>query len=149
MTESSLTLRPYAGPSDAAPLADLWLEASLRAHPFLGAERLTAQRQEIADTYLPQADTWVACEGPRPLGFISLLEDFVAALFVAPHAQGRGIGSRLLEQAAENRGALNLEVYACNTPALAFYRARGFHEVARRPQDDLGLPFELVRLQRP
>ncbi len=149
MTESSLTLRPYAGLSDAAPLADLWLAASLRAHPFLGAARLRAQRREIAETYLPQADTWVACEGSRPLGFISLLEDFVAALFVAPHTQGRGIGSRLLEQAAEHHGALSLEVYARNTPALAFYRARGFRELARRPQDDLGLPFELVRLHRP
>lgn len=57
---------------------------------------------------------------------------------VAPHQRGRGIGSRLLEQALQHgreRGAriAVLEVRKTNTTALRFYQKAGFRIVGERP----------------
>src|SRR5436190_18480930 len=41
---------------------------------------------------------WVAVEGV-PIGWVEVDEDRVAALYVAPHCSGRGVGSRLLLRA--------------------------------------------------
>lgn len=147
MTTDALTLRRFR-PDDTEALSDLWLAASLGAHGFLGAERLAGQRALIGEVYLPQSDTMVAWQDGVPVGFLSLLGDFIGALFVAPDRQGQGIGARLLAEAAARRDALELEVYAENAGALRFYSAQGFREVSRRPQDDQGLPFETIRMRR-
>lgn len=140
-------LRP-ATPADFPALSAIWLEASLRAHGFLGAARLRGQRRHIEEVHLPQAETWIAGD-PDPLGFVSLVGHFVAGLFVAPAAQRRGIGGMLVAKARALRGDLVLEAYAANAGALRFYRAQGFRETARRPVDGAGLPFETVRLILP
>jgi ribosomal protein S18 acetylase RimI-like enzyme len=55
-------------------------------------------------------------------------------IFVAPHARGRGVGSRLLEAIAHEaaqRGyaEVRLDVIDANTRARALYERRGFHAV--------------------
>ena len=68
----------------------------------------------------------------RVLGFASVLEgDYLGALFVDPAAQGRGIGTALLEGAREGRDLLTLSVYRKNAGALGFYLARGFRTLTR------------------
>lgn len=61
----------------------------------------------------------------------------VQTLAVAPHAQRRGLGARLLDallDAARRGGAASvlLEVRADNEPAKALYAARGFERVGVR-----------------
>ncbi len=94
------------------------------------------------------AETWVACHGKEPVGFISLLDSFVGGLFVALEHQGCGIGRTLVTRAAQRKGALSVEVYTRNRDAFPFYLALGFREISRRPSDDEGLPFELALLRR-
>ncbi|CAM4042530.1 putative acetyltransferase [Ectopseudomonas alcaliphila] len=118
-------IRPYHR-TDSDAVLDLWLEASLQAHDFVPQafwrEQLTAMR----DHYLPQAETLVLEENDQVLGFVSLHEQRLAALFVSPHAQGRGLGRQLLDEAKRRRDSLELGVYRANTRAVAFYRAGGF-----------------------
>lgn len=76
-------------------------------------------------------------------GFVSLYGETLAALFVDPAAQGRGIGTRLPEHAKALRPALNLTVYSANRRSVAFYRRRGFTAVDERPDRHTGFP-ELV-----
>lgn len=64
-------------------------------------------------------------------------EAFVQTLAVAPHAQGRGLGRRLLEALlaeAQRRGqhAVSLEVRADNEPAQRLYARHGFQRSAVR-----------------
>ncbi len=134
-----------AVPEDFPVLSEIWQAASVQAHAFLGAETLARQRRLVETVYLPQAETWIAA-GPAPLGFISLIGHFVGGLFVAPEAQGRGIGARLIAQARLLRGDLVLEAYTANAGAMRFYAAQGFRETARKPVDAEGLPFETARL---
>ncbi|WIJ26447.1 GNAT family N-acetyltransferase [Devosia sp. RR2S18] len=143
-----LTIRPYTT-SDREGLVDIWLEASRVGHPFLSEQDLREQKVLVRDVYLPKAENWVAVEAGEPLGFIGLLDCFVGGLFVRPSAHGQGVGRVLIEHAASLKGRLEVEVYALNRGALAFYQRLGFTETGRREKDDQGRPLELVRLARP
>lgn len=140
-------IRPYHA-NDANAVLDIWLAASLQAHAFIAEwfwrDRLGAMR----DIYLPQAETLVLEEDGQILGFASLHEQRLAALFIAPSAQGQGLGKRLLDQAKRQRNVLELSVYSANTQACAFYQACGFALVAEQNDPHSGHPERVMRWQR-
>lgn len=141
-----VVVRPYQAATDLKKLSDIWLQASLRAHPFIGEQRLHDQQRLIEEQYLPNSETWVASDQDTPVGFISLLGTFIGGLFVMPDLQGRGIGRRLVQHCLALKGELSLEVYTRNEQAMRFYTALGFRELSRRPVDDAGMPFENAHL---
>ncbi|MEW9806416.1 GNAT family N-acetyltransferase [Mesorhizobium marinum] len=146
MKNSEVVIRAYEA-SDLETLSTIWFETSQRVHSFLGTERLGEQRHLIETVYLPDAEVWVAlCDG-RPVGFIGLIDAFIGGLFVAQGLQGRGVGRALVDHAMALKGELELDVYAENEGARAFYERLGFDEVSRQPQDDEGLPFETIRMR--
>lgn len=147
MKNQDVVIWPFDAVADTEKLSGIWLDASLEAHSFIGVRRLLEQRRLIEQTYLPVAETWVACHQGKPTGFISLLDDFIGGVFVAPGQQGRGIGRKLIAHALERKGKLWLEVYVRNRQAVRFYAGLGFTEVSRRQVDDDGFPFENARLQ--
>ncbi|WP_127145404.1 GNAT family N-acetyltransferase [Pelagibacterium montanilacus] len=147
MTNYDVVVRPYSPESDLKKLSRIWLDASLLAHPFIGEQRLLEQRALIEDQYLPNAETWVACVGGQPSGFISLLDTFVGGIFVSPQRQGLGIGRQLISFALYLKGQLELEVYTDNRQAVTFYTRLGFQELSRRRLDDEGYAFENARLR--
>lgn len=147
MTIENIIIRPFDVARDTAALVGIWFEASIGAHAFIGRDRLLEQKELIEHKYLPMAETWMACRGEQPVGFISLLGAFVGGIFVSPKCQGQGIGRRLIAFALEQMGELSLDVYSANEKAFRFYLSLGFEEVSRRPFDDEGLPFELTHLR--
>jgi ribosomal protein S18 acetylase RimI-like enzyme len=147
MKNDDVVIRPYAQDGDLNKLSRIWLDASLLAHPFIGEKRLLEQRVLIEDQYLPNAETWVACVGGQPCGFISLLDTFIGGIFVSPDRQGLGIGRQLILHALDLKGELELEVYADNRQAVTFYTRLGFQELSRRRLDDEGYAFENARLR--
>lgn len=145
---STVAIRPYES-RDNQRLSALWLEASLISHTFLPESLLLTQQKLVAEKYLAETETWVAIADDLPVGFIGLMDQFIGGLFVAPEAQGMGIGGELLRHAFELKGHLALEVYAANHRAVAFYRRHGFCGVRRRETDDNGLPHPLILMQKP
>lgn len=146
MDKNDVTIRAYSA-ADKEILSSIWYRASLEAHGFLGEARLQEQRRLIENIYLEKAETWVACLSGEFAGFIGLLDTFVGGLFVAPSAQGTGIGRRLIAHALAWKGQLMLEVYTDNGRACAFYRQLGFREISRRARDDDDLPFENILMR--
>lgn len=112
-------------------------------HELFGASRAT-WRARFAD-FDPRSDLILAAiEDAAPVGLAYAsfrLNPEVGALLdnlhVAPERKGGGLGTQLLAGVARwlaeehNGSPLHLEVYAPNTKALGFYRARGGVEVAR------------------
>lgn len=132
-------IRQYE-PCDIDHVLDLWLNASIQAHHFIPEAFWREQLGAMRDHYLPHAETFVFEEDGRILGFMSLHEGRLAALFISPHAQGRGLGRQLLHEAKRGRTALELNVYSANHRAIAFYRAGGFARVAESPDPVTGQP---------
>lgn len=146
MKNNEVTVRPFCAATDTETLADIWYDASLLAHPFIGEVRLREQRQLVIDQYLPNAETWVACHQGEVIGFVSLLGNFIGAIFVAPGWQGLGAGRKLIAHALDLKRELLLEVYTENRQAVRFYASLGFQEISRRDVDDFGYPYANARL---
>ncbi|MBY9067354.1 GNAT family N-acetyltransferase [Hyphomonas sp. WL0036] len=146
MKNEEIRIRAYDPATDLKTLSQIWFDASLIAHAFIGEAQLRSQQVLIETQYLPSSETWVACRMDEPVGFISLLDTFVGGLFVKPGLQGFGIGRTLVEHAIGRKAELQLEVYADNLQACDFYRRLGFQELSRRERDDQGLPFENVHM---
>ncbi|MCZ2527106.1 GNAT family N-acetyltransferase [Streptomyces sp. HB2AG] len=139
-------VRPYQH-SDEDAVVDLWARASRQAHPFVEGEGEGERARRLREIYLREADNWVAEEDGAVVGLLGLLGNEVGGLFVAPEAQGRGIGRTLLEHAAALHGGLSLKVYEANARARGFYGAMGFEERGRSTEEETGHP--LIVLFRP
>lgn len=141
-----IKIRPIRN-EDTDTLVNIWLEASLFAHGFLGAERLALQAEQVRDIYLQQAENWVITEDGKPVGFIGLMDQFIGGLFIAPQVHGKGLGRQLLNHALLLKKSLDLDVYALNTQAHSFYLRNGFVETARQSTDSEGLPFAVIHMR--
>jgi ribosomal-protein-alanine N-acetyltransferase len=113
---------------------------------LFGADAWSAETWwgELAQVGSHGAGRWyvVACdEADASVGYagasVNGSEADVMTIAVAPHAQGEGLGARLLEallQNASERGATQmlLEVRADNEAAQRLYARHGFEQIARR-----------------
>ncbi|MDO9223403.1 MAG: GNAT family N-acetyltransferase [Caulobacter sp.] len=134
-----MNLRPYA-PGDEAALAELWFES----WSSIGLERPVVTRDALIER-APRdlAGRWevtVAEADGRLLGFLALApsEHRLDQLFIAPDAQGLGIGEALFEVARRRLPAgFWLATHADNGRARAFYERRGM-QVERVEADPAG-----------
>ena len=113
-------------PKDLDSVLQIWLDASLIAHDFIDAAFWQSQVENMRNLYLPASQTFVIERQSTVVGFYSLLEQQMAALFVAPDCQGQGIGKRLMAHARTQRPVLTLAVYKNNTASCQFYLSQGF-----------------------
>ena len=65
-------IRPYSD-HDLDELLDVWYRASVIAHSFLTPEFLQRERRQIAEQWLPMAETSVYEFDGRVVGFLSLI----------------------------------------------------------------------------
>jgi len=138
-------IRPYSE-DDLADVLDAWYRASLVAHSFLSDEFLARERQEMADRWLPVAETTVYEHDGRVVGFISMIGNEVGGLFVDPDHQSRGIGRALMDHARGSRPFLELSVFEANETGRRFYDRYGFATVGRVMNEEAGHPELRMRL---
>lgn len=122
-----MKLRP-GGPADCAAIAELWFASWMSSQP----ERPTITRIDLAErarTELRSRWEVIVAEGDgRLLGFLALApdENRLDQLFVAPDAQRRGIGARLLNAAKQRLAdGFWLSADASNKRAMSFYEKEG------------------------
>ncbi|HCD14164.1 MULTISPECIES: GNAT family N-acetyltransferase [Alteromonadales] len=110
---------------DMPTVLKIWLTASIDAHHFIAAKFWQEQLNDMRLFYIPAAENYLYQHGTQVLGFYSLYENKLAALFVKPEMQGLGIGGNLLEHARQQREQLTLNVYCDNQASVNFYRHKG------------------------
>ena len=128
-------IRPLE-PEDTDTVLEIWLRSSVAAHDFVPRSYWEGKLDEMRTRYLPDSRTFVYQDesAESVCGFVSLVENYVAALFVHPDRQGQGIGRRLLQWAAAQYPTLELSVYAENKRAVRFYLGEVFE--IRQEQTD-------------
>ncbi len=131
-----MKLRP-ATAEDAAAVAELWFESwrsnGFEGHPDTSEMMIERVPRELAGRW----EVTIAEADGRMLGFLALAvaEDRLDQLFVAPDAQGRGVGSRLFARAVDRLPAgFWLTTQQENVRARAFYEHRGM--ALERFEDD-------------
>ena len=128
MAPTELTLRP-AAPEDLRGIADLMNETRDAAYPFMPRNTHTHDEAYgwVDGWDLSKYSVWVAVAGDGTLlGYARFDDVWLDDLYVAPAAQGSGVGSALLDLVkAQLPGGFCLWVFESNTPARGFYRSHG------------------------
>lgn len=130
--------------SDAEALLQVWRDAVDASHDFLSADDRAAIDPLVAD-YVRSASLLVATVEGVPVAFMGVSGRNIDSLFIAPHAQGRGVGRKMIEQVGR---PATVDVNEQNGHAVEFYRHLGFEIVGRSETDGDGRPYPLLHLRR-
>jgi integrase/GNAT superfamily N-acetyltransferase len=125
-TDDSITLDSVNTPEAYAICSDIWLQASIVAHPFIEREFWKNNQRAMTEQYLPASQVCIAYEEGIPVGFTATHGNTLEALFVLPTRWKSGIGRRLINQLFSEHEELQLTVYQKNQRAIAFYQRMGF-----------------------
>jgi|SRR6056297_985024 len=123
-------------PGDTEKVLEIWFEASRSAHWFLGDSLLRSLKEEVRNKYIPMAETWISEEHGELIGFISLIGNYIGALFVHPFHQGKGAGTCLIKKASSIKNELAVGVYEKNQRAQKFYKGLHFIETDSEIQSE-------------
>ena len=112
--------------NDIDILIDIWYKSSLQAHDFIYSGYWESQMEEMRGKYIPMSETHVITNQIKIIGFISMVEDYLAALFIDVAYQNNGAGKELLNFEKRRRNKIRLKVYKENLSAVRFYEKNGF-----------------------
>ncbi|MDV7694526.1 hypothetical protein A7K95_06410 [Pediococcus parvulus] len=103
----------------------IWLAGNLQAHDFVAPDYWKQNYAEVAKQ-IKKATLILATENNSVLGFLGLVDGYIAGLFVNEDQQRRGIGTKLVQAAEQIQPELTLSVYQKNKNAVQFYHAHSF-----------------------
>jgi GNAT superfamily N-acetyltransferase len=128
----SVTLRAVAA-GDAEQLAEIFLTSRKTAMPWLAQPHTDDEtRWWHINVLVPRGTVVVAERDGSVVGFGEPSGGWLHALYIAPSAQGSGVGSALFEHSMTLQpGGFDLWVFQRNTRALDFYARYGCEEVRR------------------
>ncbi|WP_043532548.1 hypothetical protein, partial [Litchfieldella xinjiangensis] len=69
---------------DIDRIIDIWLRGSQRAHSFIPYRFWLSCVEAMKTVYLPGAETYVITDKNDVCGFVSLVDEYLAAMFVHP-----------------------------------------------------------------
>ena len=110
---------------DIDRIMELWLVTNIVAHSFIESDYWREHYEQVK-AMMPQATLYVYEQNAVIQGFIGLIENDIAGIFVDESFQSRGIGKKLLDYAKERTVSLALHVYQENERAVQFYLREGF-----------------------
>lgn len=114
---------------------DIWLKTNISAHKFIRDE-YWKNNYEFVKQILPTSKVKIFIEDGIIKGFMGMVDDYVAGLFVPEEYQGQGIGKQLLEECKSRHKNLLLDVYVENEQAVGFYKRNGFEIVNEKENED-------------
>jgi len=130
---------------DINKLVDLWYEVSLEAHNFVDKKYWKSAKADMKEKYIPNSETYVIENNNELSGFISMLDNYLAAIFVDARFQSRGFGKELLDHVKKDRDYIELKVFKKNIRAYNFYSKNGFE--IKEELVDKKLSFTPVNIQ--
>lgn len=105
---------------DTKRVMEIWLEANLEAHDFVPSDYWLSQYQSVQEQLL-LADIYVCEQDNEIQGFVGMMDDYLAGIFVDKKYRSMGIGKGLLEYVKKIHPAFSLNVYQKNQRAVDFY----------------------------
>ena len=119
---------------DIDEVMNIWLETNISTHEFIDKNYWKYHYNDVRDGIL-NSDTYVYEENNEIVGFIGLVDGYIAGIFVKKDMQGKGIGKNLINTVKEKYKELTLNVYEKNAKAIDFYKSIGF-EIIKRGIDE-------------
>ncbi|HEX3038052.1 MAG TPA: N-acetyltransferase [Oscillospiraceae bacterium] len=117
----------------------IWLKTNIAAHDFI-LEDYWQENYELVKTMLPDAAVFVYESDNEILGFIGLMENYIAGVFIDANSQSKGIGKALLDYVKKSHLELSLQVYKKNLQAINFYQREDFVVTNEQTDENTGEP---------
>lgn len=111
--------------TDLEILASIWLKSNLDAHAFINQNYWLENYPTVKEN-LPTAEIYAYYHNGKIVGFLGLIDTYVAGLFVLSDYRSLGIGGQLLAKIKAKHSKLTLSVYQKNERAVLFYLKQGF-----------------------
>ncbi len=115
---------------DTERIMQIWLEVNIETHHFVRSDYWLSQYQSVQEQLL-QADIYVYEQDKKIQGFVGMMDDYLAGIFVDEKCRSMGIGKDLLECVKENYPVFTLNVYQKNRRAVDFYLREGLSVVSK------------------
>ena len=111
--------------ADIDKIMEIWLNSNIEAHNFID-KSYWKKNFEMVKNALPQSEIYIYEENNNIMGFVGLVENYIAGIFVEKNFRGKGTGKKLLDYAKSIKNNLTLNVYEKNIDAVKFYKREGF-----------------------
>lgn len=128
--------------TDLDKAMDIWLFSNIQAHDFIPEEYWRSNWQQVR-SMLPEAEVYVYEKDDDIRGFIGMMENYIAGIFVGEKFRSCGIGRELLDYAKSVKKELSLSVYKKNQAAARFYLRNGF-EISSEAEDEATGEIEML-----
>lgn len=122
---------------DTERVMQIWLEVNIEAHDFVPSDYWLSRYPSVQQQIL-QADLYVYEQDAEIRGFVGMMEDYLAGIFVDKKWRSMGIGNRLLEYVKKKYPGFSLNVYQKNRRAVDFYLREGLSIVSKDVDEDTG-----------
>ncbi|KJF27412.1 acetyltransferase [Clostridium aceticum] len=110
---------------DLTEVMKIWLESNIEAHDFIDKSYWQGN-YEVVKKMLPKATIFIYENNEKVQGFVGLMGNYIAGIFVDIEKQSKGIGKILLNHVKENYSSISLQVYKNNDRAVKFYLRENF-----------------------
>ncbi len=121
--------------TDIDKVMEIWLTSNEDAHPFVNKEYWKSNFDEVKKQML-QAEVFVYVQGSEIQGFVGLVNNYIAGIFVDRKYRSSGVGHKLIKYVKEGHNELTLEVYTKNNGAVNFYKREDFNIISKQVEPD-------------
>ncbi|MGM0113892.1 GNAT family N-acetyltransferase [Enterococcus sp. DIV0187] len=96
--------------ADLETIASIWLKSNLEAHTFIDRNYWLKNYQTVKAS-LTTADLYAYYHNEKIIGFLGLIDEYIAGIFVLQEYRSLRIGGQLLAKIKEKHSKLLLSVY--------------------------------------
>lgn len=121
--------------ADIDRVMEIWLISNEGAHPFVNKKYWEANFNEVKKQML-QAEVFIYEQKSEIQGFVGLVDNYIAGIFVDRKYRSSGVGHKLIKYIKESHNELTLEVYTKNKGAVNFYKREDFNIISKQVEPD-------------
>ena len=111
--------------ADLETVTEIWLTSNLDAHAFID-KSYWHKNYSVVKAALPNAKIYAYYHNDVIVGFLGMIDNYIAGIFILKEFQSLGIGTQLLNEVKSGYSKLTLNVYQKNETAIRFYLKHGF-----------------------
>lgn len=120
--------------NDLDKIMEIWLETNIISHDFID-ENYWKNNFKLVKDMMPSSTIYVCELNNKVVGFIGIIDSYIAGIFVENAFQSKGIGKQLLDCAKNKNSHLTLSVYAKNIKAINFYNREDFYKTSQKTDE--------------
>ncbi len=120
---------------DIDQVMKIWLETNIKTHTFIKKDYYIDNYDKVKELII-KSNIFVYEKDKCIVGFVGIINTYIAGIFVMEGLQNNGIGKSLIDKCKSEYDILTLNVYEKNIDAVRFYLRENFYIVNKEIEND-------------